>query len=177
MNDWQRSFLPKLETARKQWLHKFEDFAAEHIEPAFCEFDQFATTNGFTVSAPQCQPGTRLFKFGLTENGYTMITFHMHGLEKVEECAEVYVPGPEEVGPVYSQSILGEADERWVRRQFEQALERFIVAFGAAGQPAPGPLGLAPFPARVLMSPSLAPRPRSSVFRPLDRRHARHQCF
>ena len=133
MNDWQRSFLPKLETAKKQWLHKFEQFAAKHLEPVFHEFDEFATTHGFSVTAPPCEPGTRLFKFGLTENGYTLITYRVSGLESVEAFAEVFVPGSEDVEPVSDEANICEADQRWVRQQFEQALDHFIVAFSAAG--------------------------------------------
>ena len=133
MNDWQRSFLQKLEAAKKQWLHKFEDVVAECLEPAFSEFDQFATPQGFTVSAPACEPGTRLFKFGLTENGYVLITFRMRGLETVEACTEVFVPGPEEVEPVSAEANLCNVDGPWTRQRFEQALDRFIVSFSTAG--------------------------------------------
>ena len=133
MNDWQRSFLPRLEKAKKQWLHNFERFAAKHLEPVFHGFDEFAAAHGFSVTAPPCESGTRLFKFGLTENGYMLITYRMHGLESVEVCAEVFVPGPEEAEPLCDRAKLCDADRSWVREQFEHALDRFIVAFGAAG--------------------------------------------
>jgi hypothetical protein len=57
----------------------------------------------------------------------------MHGLESVEVCADAFVPGPEEVEPLSDRAKLCDADRSWVRKQFEHGLDRFIVAFGAAG--------------------------------------------
>ena len=138
MNDWQRSFLPKLEAAKKQWLHKFEDFATTLLEPVFSDFDNFATTHGFAVSAPACDSGMRLFKFGLTENGYVLFTFRMHGLEGVEVYSEVYVPSHDKEEPTCAQAILYNADRDWVSRQFQEGLDRFIVVFTTAGAAAAG---------------------------------------
>jgi hypothetical protein len=132
MGDWQQSFLGKLESAKKQWLHRFEDAAQEHIEPAFSEFDEFTTSHGFTVSAPGCEAGTRLFKFGLTENGYLLLTFRLRGLDVVEANVEVFVPGPEHVAPVCTRKNLADVSRQWAREQFEQSLDRFIIAFGEA---------------------------------------------
>ncbi len=133
MNDWQRSFESKLEAAKKQWTHRFEEVAGEHLEPVFCWFDDFTTTRGFGTSTPNCEPGTRLFKFELTENGYMLITFRINGLDTVEACTEVFVPGGESVEQVRVETHLCDVDQQWTRTRFEQALDRFVVAFGAAG--------------------------------------------
>ncbi|MCP4249614.1 MAG: hypothetical protein GY778_21445, partial [bacterium] len=92
MNDWKRGFLQKLETAKKQWQHRFESFASQHLDPVFGEFDEFATGSGFCVSSPDCETGTRLYKFALTENGYVVITFRMQGLEEAEASCDSFVP-------------------------------------------------------------------------------------
>ncbi|MCH7812759.1 MAG: hypothetical protein IID40_01940 [Planctomycetes bacterium] len=133
MNDWQRGFLQKLETAKKQWLHRFEHFATEHLEPVFCEFDEFATGSGFGVSTPDCETGTRLYKFALTENGYVMITFRTRGLEEAEACCESFVPGVGALEPTTRRINLCDASDVWAKQQFQNALDRFVTAFAEAG--------------------------------------------
>lgn len=133
MNDWQRSFLAKLETARKQWLHKFETCVTDSLNPVFNEFHEFMKPKGFNVSAPRCESGTRRFKFGLTENGYMLIAFRWRGLETMEVRAEIVVPGSKHVEPTCEEANLCDVDQRWARQQFERALDRFIVALAAAG--------------------------------------------
>lgn len=133
MQDWQQSFLQKLESAKRNWMHQFEDFAADHIEGVFCEFDDFVGKHGFNSAAPQCEAGTRLFKFELTENGYVMVAFRMRGLDRVEATAEFFVPGPGKPESMTSHMKMADAKAAWVRSQFEQALDRFVEAFGAAG--------------------------------------------
>ena len=133
MNEWQRSFLQKLETAKKQWLHRFEQCAVAHVEPVFCTFDEFAANNGFRVTTPHCEPGTRLYKFALTENGYLLVTFRMKGLEEMEVCCESFVPGVGAVEPVTRQVSMSDANEVWVEQQFQLVLDRFVAAFAEAG--------------------------------------------
>ena len=133
MNDWQKSFLHKLETAKKQWLHRFEQFAAEYVEPVFDGLDEFATANGFQVSSPDCESGTRLYKFALTENGYALVTFRMKGLEEVEVCCESFVPGMGAIDPTTRKISLHDASQVWVEQQFQNSLDRFVMAFAEAG--------------------------------------------
>jgi len=132
MNDWQRTFLQKLETAKKQWLHRFEQFAVDFVEPVFAGLDEFATSSGFHVSSPDCEPGTRIYKFALTENGYLLIMFRMQGLEGVEVCCESSVPGA--AAKVSTQQVnLGDATENWVEQRFQSGLDRFVTSFAEAG--------------------------------------------
>jgi hypothetical protein len=138
MNDWQSLFLQKLAAAKKQWLHRFQKFAADCLEPLFEEFERFASAQGFSVQASPCEPGTRLYKFGLTENGYLLLTFHMRGLHVVAARTEVFVPGQETAKPEDRQRELSDIDELWARQCFESALDSFVVAFGAAGASAAG---------------------------------------
>ena len=134
MKEWQRSFLGKLESAKQHWQHLFENLASESLEPVFGQFSEFTRANGFSVSAPDCEPGTRLFKFGLTENGYVLLTFRMRGLDGVAFTAEYFVPGPESVEPTQAEVNLTDAHENWFQKQFERTLDRFVVAFGEASE-------------------------------------------
>ena len=133
MNDWQNSFLQKLAAAKKQWLHRFEELADDCLQPLFEEFERFTAAQGFNVQASQCEPGTRLYKFGLTENGYLLLTFRMLGLHAVVARTELFVPGQELARPEDLQRELSDVDEKWTRQCFESALDRFVSAFGAAG--------------------------------------------
>ena len=133
MNEWQRNFLHKLESAKKQWLHKFEEFAADFVEPAFLAFEEFAAGNGFRVTQQPCEPGHRIYKFALTENGYLLLTFRMRGLEEVEVRSELFMPGLGGMEPSTSYNGLCEAGEAWVEAQFQNNLDRFITHFGEAG--------------------------------------------
>ncbi len=133
MNDWQRTFLQKLDTAKKQWLHKFERFASDFVEPAFDEFAEFTANHGFRVATPNSEPGTRLYKFGLTENGYVLVTFRMRSLEEVEVCSEVFVPSVGAFEPYTTHASFQDATASWTRKQFQNSLERFVTSFGEAG--------------------------------------------
>ena len=133
MNDWQRSFQRRLEVAKKHWLHRFEEMASEHIEPVFGEFEKFTTGQGLNTTEPSCEPGTRLFKFGLTENGYLLLTFRMSRLDAIEAFAETVLPGADGPQSTSEQVSICDADRAWAQRCFETALDRFIVAFGEAG--------------------------------------------
>jgi hypothetical protein len=139
MNDWQRTFLQKLETAKKQWLHKFERFAEDTVEPAFAVFEDFTAGNGFRVTASPCEPGTRIYKFAVTENGYVMITFRMHGLEEVEASSAMFVPGLGGREPTVRRTTLCEATSAWVEAEFQSGLDGFVDLFGEAGTAAAPP--------------------------------------
>ena len=133
MKDWHRTFLHKLESAKKQWLHRFERFATEHLEPAFEEFAEFTTNNGFYVSTPDCEAGTRRYKFALTENGYALVTFQMKGLEQVEAAIEAFVPGQGAMDPAGRCTDLQQAGRSWVETQFQDGLDCFLTVFAEAG--------------------------------------------
>ena len=133
MNEWQRAFLQKLETAKKQWLHRFEQFAADFLEPTFEHFSEFTGSHGFSVMTPPCEPGNRLYKFSLTENGYVLLTFRMLGLEEVEARSDIFLPGVGSLEPVTNHANLCDAGPAWLEQQFQGGLERFIIAFGEAG--------------------------------------------
>ena len=134
MNDWQRSFLGKLESAKKNWQHRFENLANEFLEPVFERYAEFTRGHGFSVSAPDCEPGTRLYKFGLTENGYVLLTFRMRGLDGVGFTAEYLVSGPERVESTQAETQVADAQDAWFQKLFERSLDRFVVAFGEASE-------------------------------------------
>ncbi len=136
MNDWQLNFLQKLESAKKQWLHKFEQFALNCVEPVFAGFENFTTGNGFRVTQSPCEPGLRIYKFSVTENGYVLVSFRMRGLEEVEACCEVFAPGLSGNGTAPQHTQLSEATQGWAETQFQCALDEFIIQFGEAGSAA-----------------------------------------
>ena len=133
MNDWQQVFLQKLETAKKQWQHKFELFAADIVDAVFATFEGFTTSHGFRVTQAPCEPGHRIYKFAVTENGYVLISFRMRGLEEVEACCEVFVPGLGGTEPAPKHTMLCDATQSWVEAQFQTCLDDFIALFGEAG--------------------------------------------
>lgn len=133
MNEWQRTFLKKLESAKRQWLHRFEQFACEFIEPVFLAFEEFAVGCGFQVIHPEAEPGHRIFKFALTENGYLLVTFRMGGLEEIEVSTECFVPGAGSAAAQTQSANLCDAGQSWTEAQFQSALDRFITQFGQAG--------------------------------------------
>jgi hypothetical protein len=133
MQDWKKSFVQKLETAKKQWMHKFEQFVKLSIDPVFHELDEFSTRNGFRVTSPNCEEGTRLFKFALTENGFTLMTFRMRGLEEVQFDCEVWVPGSGRLDQNPVHVPMCDAGPAWVEKQFHTSLDRFVTLFAEAG--------------------------------------------
>lgn len=132
MNEWQRSFLGKLESARKHWVQRFEETLDDHVQLVYDEFADFTSANGFQTSAPACETGARIFKFGLTENGYVLVSFHLRGLDAVEATAEFFVPGAANPEPTRARTSLEDVSAEWARRQFEKALDRFVVSFTEA---------------------------------------------
>lgn len=132
MDKWQQTFLGRLESVKKHWLNQYERIADEWIAPAFAMFDQFTTTHGFTVSSPDCDAGTRVYKFGLTENGYLLLSFRMHGLERVEAHTEIVVPGNKPVESTTARASLDDVDVDWIKQQFREALDRFVDTFHQA---------------------------------------------
>ncbi len=133
MTDWQRTFLKKFEQAKKHWLLKFEEFANEVVEPTVRALEEFTTAHGFHVARPPCDPGHRIFKFGLTENGYVLVSVRMRGLEEVEVRAEVFVPGLGGRESSAYHTLLCDADQAWVENRFQECLDVFITLFGEAG--------------------------------------------
>jgi hypothetical protein len=133
MNDWQKKFLQKLEHARKQWLGRFEEVARESLDPVVERLTAFLTNNGFDVTQSQCEPGTRIHRFALTENGYALFTLRLAGMDRVELRCEISVPGEGALKGVAIHVPLCDADESWFEDHLQDGLDRFITAFVEAG--------------------------------------------
>ncbi len=139
MNKWQKNFLRDLDQLKGQWQHRFESVAEKWLTPVFEEFEEFAARNGFLVTCPHSGGGARAFKFALEENAYVLCSFQQVGVGQVEARAEVFVPGTGNLEPYCEQANLGEVDESWFQRRFEEALDRFVSSFAdAVEQPAAG---------------------------------------
>ncbi|MCH7720012.1 MAG: hypothetical protein IH988_03355 [Planctomycetes bacterium] len=133
MNNWQKNFLADLDQLKSQWQHRFEAVAENWLAPVFAEFEDFASRNGFLVTCPQSRETSRAFKFALEENAYVLCCFQQVGVGRLEARAEVFVPGQGNLQPVCEHANLGEVNESWFRRRFEEALDRFVSSFAQAG--------------------------------------------
>ena len=133
MNKWQKNFLRDLDKLKSQWQHRFESVAETWLTPVFEEFEAFAARNGFLVTCPHSGGGARAFKFALEENAYVLCCFQQVGVGQVEARAEVFVPGQGNLEPFCEQANLGEVNESWFQRHFEEALDRFVSSFAQAG--------------------------------------------
>ncbi|MCH7702237.1 MAG: hypothetical protein IID37_11165 [Planctomycetes bacterium] len=133
MNKWQKNFLRDLDQLKSQWQHRFETVAENWLTPVFEEFEAFAARNGFLVTCPHSGGGARAFKFALEENAYVLCCFQQVGVGQIEARAEVFVPGQGNLEPFCEQANLGEVNESWFRRRFEEALDRFVSSFAQAG--------------------------------------------
>lgn len=129
MNEWQRTFLQKLEQGKKKWRKRLEEFLTDRVEPVFAEFEEFAVKNGFEVSAPKCDKSVRLFKFGLTENGYIIFRFGQRGVDRAEARYEAFLPGRDRPACEANHVQIVDADEHWVEHQFQQGLDHLVTEF------------------------------------------------
>ena len=125
MEDWQKSFVEKLEQARGRWAKRFEETLDHAIVPVFEELGAFARSNDFNVSTPLRDEGRRSYKFELTENTYVLLVFRSTAVGEFELRCESFVPGSE---PVLKKSFgrLADIDPNWARQQFQTALHDFV---------------------------------------------------
>lgn len=128
-NDWQRTFLRKLEQAKKNWSGRLDKFLGDHVDQTFAHFEQFAAKSGIDVSAPKCEGSVRIFKFGLTENGYVIFRFGQRGIDRVEVRWELFLPGADKPKSDCNHLQIADADEHWITGQFQQGLDRLVSAF------------------------------------------------
>ncbi|MGE3181616.1 MAG: hypothetical protein AB7N71_08295 [Phycisphaerae bacterium] len=124
-SSWKNKFIGKLEQAQNHWLREFESAVDKSVTPAFDEFREFLSTNGFSVSRPLKEEGRRSFKFELAENAYLLVLFRSAGVGEFEIRAESFVPGQE---PVLSKAIarVNDLSHDWVIEQFQTALDNFV---------------------------------------------------
>lgn len=133
MNEWQQNFTSKMHKLRDQVSRKFDVFADETVNPVFEEFSEFAGRCDFRCTTPVSQEGARLFKFGLTEDGYLLTAFRPKGMGEIEFDFECYAPGQGQVESKRSLVTWVDANQEWVRRCFETALDCFVGCFSAQG--------------------------------------------
>lgn len=134
MNDWEQTFLRKLEEGKRLWQGRFERFAQECIQPAFTSLQSFTAAHGFSAAAPETENGIRRYKFGLTENGYLLMSFRLHGFEEIEVDQEIVVPGADSTSTSTKRSRLDDANDDWVEQQFQAGLSRFVSQFVEASE-------------------------------------------
>lgn len=135
MNDWEQTFLRKLEEGKRLWQCKFEQFATDCVKPVFEQMQSFTAGQGISAVSPETEDGSRRYKFGLTENGYLLITFRLHGFEEIEIAQEIVVPGAGSPISTTKRSRLADATEAWVEQHFQAGLSRFITRFVEASDP------------------------------------------
>ena len=93
MNDWEKEFTKKMESLKEQSSGCLERFLQEDLQGAFDALSGFLAQWKFQSSNPQTQPGRRSFKFGLTEDAYVLVTFHLEGVDTLECDTEYGLPG------------------------------------------------------------------------------------
>ncbi len=132
MNEWQQSFLRKLEKARKIWLKQFEQALDSQLAPTVQRIAEFLVSNGFRVTAPKSDAATR-YRFALSENGYALFTFRLRGLDEVEMYCEPFVPGLGAAEPYKCSVSLYDATEAWFESSLRQGLDTLLNALIVAG--------------------------------------------
>lgn len=132
-SEWQRTFLQKLEKGKQKWRKWLDEFLIERVDPVFADMEAFAAKNGIEVSAPKCDPSVRLFKFGLTENGYVIFWFGQRGIDRAEARYEMFLPGVAQPQQDNNHVQLVDADKKWVLFQFQQGLDQLVTAFAELG--------------------------------------------
>jgi hypothetical protein len=144
MNDWQQRFCKKVGTVREASSGRFEEVARKALAPIFEEYQKFTAQQGFVSSAPLANPGVRTFRFAMTENAYTLLTFRLSGLDDCECIAEFVVPSRGKLPSLNQRIELAEASDVWTRQVFERMLDHFIDAFSdGLGQKSKGALAAA----------------------------------
>jgi len=129
MNEWQNRFSAKIETLRDNASQRFERFAANVLEDVHQDLVEFAARHEFQCSTPQAQNGNRTYKFALTEDGFVLIYFKVHGVAEVACSYECYLPGQGRVVTRQKSRELVEADSAWVESCFQSALDEFVDSF------------------------------------------------
>lgn len=128
MNAWQKRFAEKMEVVREVSRGRFTELTEKALGPIFEEFKGFTYEQGIKSSAPVATAGFQTYKFAITENAFLLLTFRLVGLEHCEMLAEYFVPKQKKLAPISETIELVEANPDWVRRMFEQGLERFVDA-------------------------------------------------
>lgn len=128
MNAWQKRFAEKMEVVREVSRGRFSELTEKLLEPIFEEFKVFTYEQGIQSSTPVVTAGFQTFKFAMTENTFLLLTFRLDGLEHCETLAEYFVPKEKKLAPIGETIELVDANADWVRRTFEQGLERFVDA-------------------------------------------------
>lgn len=125
VDNWQKSFLDKLNKVQSQWVRSFEETIEKAVSPVFDDLSAFVRDNGFRVSTPLHDEGRRSFKFELSENAYLLLIMRFTGVGEFELRSECFVPGNE---PRLEKSIvrLSDVDNDWADKQFRSALDEFI---------------------------------------------------
>jgi len=132
MNTWQERFAQKLDNVREAADDFFQRFCGETLDVVFEEFCDFTSQRGLAGSAPLSKASVRTFKFEMSENAYVLITFRSCDLEHCEVMSELSIPRHEKISPAKNRVEVGDADNSWARRMFEEALDAFADALTAS---------------------------------------------
>lgn len=144
MSNWQAQFARKIDTLKDAALSGFNAMADQALTPVFEEFQAFTDKQGMKSSAPLSQPGVLTFKFQVSENAYVLMAFRQSGIEQCEALAEFAVPQRNKVPQLQRRVDLADADAGWIRRFFEETLDRFVDVLAGSlvrrGEPAGEPV-------------------------------------
>lgn len=129
MSDWKKRFSQKLDVVKDASRDQFDQVGDQALAQLFDEFRDFTAAQGFAVAKPVSKPGMRIYRFGVAENCYTLLTFRLAGLEQAELHAEWIVPGWDKSQPLVERVDLANFDMGWARRMFERVLDQFLDAY------------------------------------------------
>ncbi len=128
MNTWQERFTQKLDNVREAAEGFFQRFCGETLDVVFDEFCDFTSQRGLAGSAPLAKANVRTFKFEMSENAYVLMTFRSCDLEHCEVISEFSIPHHEKLPTAKNRVEMGDADDAWARRMFEESLDAFADA-------------------------------------------------
>ncbi|MBI4580984.1 MAG: hypothetical protein HY718_14855 [Planctomycetes bacterium] len=134
MSQWHQQFAEQMESLFAQSSTGFERFADEVIEPVFESVSAFLARWHYEASCPPSETPRRVYRFGLTEDGYLLIWFRLSGLDTVECEYEYSLPHVGRVNGVRTTGSLRAAESEWVESCFQMALNNFVSKFIDAGQ-------------------------------------------
>lgn len=125
MEDWKRRFAERLSEVQLRWATQFDEAVDNAVVPVFNEMTAFLRDNGVQTAIPLHDKGRRSFKFELAEDAYLLLIFRARAVGEFELSREVFVLGCE---PQVRRSTerVSSLTEKWVRKEFQSALDAFV---------------------------------------------------
>lgn len=125
MEDWKKRFTDKLSQVQSRWATQFDQALETAVVPVFDEMTAFLRDNGVVATVPLHERGRRSFKFELAEDAYLLLIFRARAVGEFELSREVFILGCEPQVRRSTERVSSLA-EKWVRKEFQAALDTFV---------------------------------------------------